>query len=65
MVFSWVAIVIVIVLAARFVLGGSWTRDISGRSGTEDSALDILKTRYARGEISEAEYLRMKSALEA
>lgn len=31
----------------------------------EDSALEILKRRYARGEISREEYLEMKRELES
>jgi putative membrane protein len=35
----------------------------AGRRGN-DEALEILKKRYARGEISEDEYQRMKAELE-
>ena len=54
----WGLIIGLIVLAVR---------GYSGRpdAATEQSALDILKKRYARGEIDEEEYERRKTKLES
>ncbi len=38
--------------------------DIPGQRRRKDSALDILKKRYANGSITEAEYLHQKKILE-
>jgi len=52
---------IVIVIAAVYLLAGS---PRSGNSGTAESPLDILKKRYARGEISEEEFEKIKQDIE-
>jgi putative membrane protein len=50
----WLAIAIIIVwLVFRVILGGN-NRATFGKS--EDTAEDILKKRYARGEIDQKEY---------
>lgn len=46
------------------VLVIKWTIGSSGGGGRGLTALDILKQRYASGEISEEEYHRMKKELE-
>ena len=58
----WVILIIlVIVLAIR------WLRHGTPRRGAwmSSSALDILKERYAKGEMTTAEYEERKKALEA
>ena len=56
----WIAIVTIIVLV---ILKLSRGRDSGG--GTEDDeSLRILKSRYARGEISKEEYEEMRRDLE-
>ncbi len=46
-------------------LAGSGSRPSPDRDRPAESALDILKKRYARGEISQAEYQQMRRDLEA
>jgi putative membrane protein len=57
MVVFWGLIIGLIVLAVRGFSGRS-------NSGAGHSAIDILKERYARGEIDEDEYVRRKANLE-
>lgn len=49
-----------IVFLVKWVLDQTATRE---RGTTEDSALDILKKRYARGEINKEEYEEKKRDL--
>lgn len=56
--------VIVAIAGIGFIV---WIVQKGGRSGNEKSVekpLDILKRRYASGEISEKEYEQMKAKLE-
>ncbi|MBO8126319.1 MAG: SHOCT domain-containing protein [Firmicutes bacterium] len=62
---GWILLLIVVWLLFRGFRGGchyppAWSPPHSRRS---DSALEILKERYARGEISKAEYEEMKKTL--
>ncbi|MBI5016220.1 MAG: SHOCT domain-containing protein [Deltaproteobacteria bacterium] len=57
----WIIAILVVVVLVRFVLGRSRTGAGSVR---EESALDLLKKRYARGEINREEYERMRRDLE-
>lgn len=52
------------VLLALVVLVVRWLSKSSGESINTQSALDILKERYAKGEIDEDEYRKRKSTLE-
>ena len=53
----WIALIIGVILLIRWV----WvSTGKGGRPGAEDSPLDILKRRYARGEIKKEEFEQMK-----
>lgn len=53
MLLLWIIVIVGIVFVVRWVLEQTTTRQGGHR---EDSALDILKKRYARGEINKEEY---------
>jgi putative membrane protein len=57
---------IVIIAAALWLLGNLFPKNSHSQlpSSTGESAVDILKRRYARGEISKAEYETMRHDLE-
>ena len=56
----WGLIIVGLVLAVRWL----WDQSRSGAgTGITDAPLDILKRRYARGEITREEYERMKHDL--
>jgi putative membrane protein len=62
MILVGVLIILLIVLLVRGFRGG---KGIGWEAGaTTESALDILKKRYARGEINQEEYLEKKKDLE-
>lgn len=57
--FMWIIILILVVLGAYFLFQ---KKDIS--EGSTETPIEILKKRYARGEITKEEYEKMKSDLE-
>jgi putative membrane protein len=69
MMFFWVFVVVLAVwLLSRLfpsVAGDSTNRGSQQGRGTSTTALDILKQRYARGEISRVEYEDMRQGLQA
>lgn len=56
MVVFWVAIVLLVVWAVRTAFSGQ-------QKDAHDRAVEILKRRYAAGEISQAEYEQARKAL--
>ncbi|MFB3819654.1 MAG: SHOCT domain-containing protein [Candidatus Methylomirabilales bacterium] len=56
MLLFWAAVIAGIVLGIRWLLG-------QGRPGRGDAALDILRERYARGEINREEFEQRKRDL--
>ncbi|MEJ2635264.1 MAG: SHOCT domain-containing protein [Calditrichia bacterium] len=59
----WLIILIIIIWVVLRVLSSNQIRRGDGGSG--ESALDILKKRYARGEISKEQFDKMKKDLES
>ena len=60
MILWWVLIIVGVVALVRWVATSS---GVEGRSGGDSKALDILKQRYARGEIDEQEFQKRKRDL--
>jgi putative membrane protein len=58
----WVVVAIVVVLLIVFVVRYLTAKKPAGKA--EKSSVEILKERYARGEISKAEFEEMKRDLE-
>ncbi len=56
--FGWIIIIVVIVAAIWFITSMAKT---NRNKTVNKTAFDILKERYARGEISKAEFDRMKN----
>ena len=62
----WIVFLIVIVVVVYFVLQSTRPRSYDGsfRETPRETSIDILKRRYARGEISKEEFEQMKKDLE-
>lgn len=60
MILWWALIIVGIVALVKWVATSSGG---DGRSGGDSKALDILKQRYARGEIDEQEFQKRKRDL--
>jgi putative membrane protein len=52
------------ILAAAYGVKWVWRQRPPNTTGSDESAFDILKKRYARGEISKEEFDRIKKELE-
>ncbi len=60
MILFWIAVILGIVWVVR------WMADQPGRRGPEDiDPLEIIRRRYARGEISREEYERLREDLQS
>jgi putative membrane protein len=62
MVLFWVLIILGIVALGRWLFSG---RGGAGAGGPEKGPLDIVKERYARGEITREQYEQMRRDLQA
>lgn len=63
--FMWIFWILLIVLIVWAVKAATGTGTGSNNSDSYESPLEILKKRYARGEIDEAEYERRRKELES
>ena len=61
--FMWIFWILFIVIILYVVLNLSRSNS-NGSSSNSESPLEILKKRYARGEIEEEEYLKRRKELE-
>lgn len=59
----WLVLIIIVGVIVYYVLERQKRGDSDGAAARE-TPLDILKKRYARGEISKAEFDRMKDDLD-
>ncbi|HEU4344231.1 MAG TPA: SHOCT domain-containing protein [Candidatus Binatia bacterium] len=57
-------ILFLFVLAVAYAVKRVWGQRPESVTGREESALDILKKRYARGEISKEEFDKTKKDIE-
>ena len=64
MVLFWAAIIAAAVIAVRWLAQSDRSRDNNAKQGS-DRSLEILRERYARGEISREEYEQMRKDLES
>ena len=61
--FGWIFSLILIAIGIWFVFQATQNQRDKGSSLEDENPLEILKRRYARGEISKTEYERMKNDL--
>jgi len=62
MIASWVVVIVGIIVIFRWLVRSK--SEMVNRVESEDSALDILKKRYAKGEIDKDEFEEKKKILE-
>jgi putative membrane protein len=61
--FGWVWIVLVVAVVITLLVRGSRAGLFSRRAADESTPLDILRRRYAAGEITAAEFEQAKRAI--
>ena len=66
-IFMWILFLIVIVVVVYFILQSTKPKsyDSSFRKTPRETSIDILKRRYARGEITKEEFEQMKKDLQS
>ena len=60
--FMWILVLVVLGVAIYFIVQSAKSKNVSGQAA--ETPLDIIKKRYARGEITKEEFDRMKKELE-
>ncbi len=64
--FGWgFGLIVWLLLLVGIIIGIKWLVTSSGSGVHAPTALEILKQRYARGEISEEEYRKMKKEIQS
>ncbi len=63
MLLFWGSLIALVVIAVR-AFTGSGSSSNTGQAGSSETALNILKKRYARGEINKEEYEGIRRNLE-
>lgn len=64
--FGWgFGLIIWLLLLVGIIIGIKWLVSSSGNGVHAPTAMEILKQRYARGEISEEEYRKMKKEIQS
>jgi len=58
----WILLIVLIVMGLKGLSGGS---NNSNSNGKDDTPLEILKKRYANGEINEEEFKKHRKELES
>ena len=61
MMFFWVLVIVGLILFVRWLIQATGRKQFAGNTGSK--ALDILKERYARGDIDKAQFESMKRDL--
>ena len=60
--FMWILFLIILGVAIYFIVQSTKSKNVSGQS--QETPLDVIKKRYAKGEITKEEFDRMKKELE-
>jgi putative membrane protein len=61
MILFWIVVIVVLIAVIRWVM---LTGRVGSEGKTKESALDILKKRYAAGEITKEEFEQLKKDIE-
>ena len=62
--FMWIILIVIVVILIAFISKKGSTNSDKYRLPKEETPLDILKKRYAKGEIDKEEFERMKRDIE-
>ncbi len=62
--FGWIIFVVFIIMIFRYIKGGHKSLYHHSIFSTKEDPIDILKVRYAKGEITKEEYLDIIKILE-
>lgn len=62
--FFWIIVIFIVIWAVSSANRRHWYHPGPGPFPSQETALDILKKRYAKGEISKEDFDRMKKDLE-